>query len=179
MKLAPQNMLFIDATKTTFGWISFCISDKGLLFTSFMYPSKSKALKDIRKKIASTKLSMSVAEEQLIHWQKVFKDYFDESKTQQKDIPIDNTHWNEISEKVYAELSNIDSGATMSYGEIAKKINKPKAARAIGRIVGKNPVAPIIPCHRVVSKNKKLTGFSAEGGVELKKRMLSNEGVDL
>ncbi len=74
---------------------------------------------------------------------------------------------------VYREVSKIPFGETVSYGEIAERIGKKGASRAVGYALNKNPVWIFIPCHRVIGKNKSLTGFA--GGIELKKMLLDHE----
>lgn len=64
-----------------------------------------------------------------------------------------------------------------TYGQLARLAGKPKAARAVGVFMKNNPDAPIIPCHRVVASDGKLTGYSGAGGIVQKKKMLLNEGV--
>lgn len=76
---------------------------------------------------------------------------------------------------VWRELLKIPYGETSSYGEIAARIGRPDAARAVGAAVGANPVPIIVPCHRVIGKNGDLVGFG--GGLELKRRLLALEGV--
>ena len=75
---------------------------------------------------------------------------------------------------VWRELLNIPYGKVKTYGQVADKIGKPGAARAVGNAVGANPIPIIIPCHRVVATNG-LGGYS--GGIEIKKRLLQTEGV--
>ena len=74
---------------------------------------------------------------------------------------------------VWKELQNIPYGQTTSYKEIAQKINKPKAYRAVGMANNKNPLPIIIPCHRVIGSNGKLIGFA--GGLKLKNYLLELE----
>jgi methylated-DNA-[protein]-cysteine S-methyltransferase len=74
---------------------------------------------------------------------------------------------------VWKELQNIPYGQTTSYKEIAQKINKPKACRAVGMANNKNPLPIIIPCHRVVGSNGKLIGYA--GGLKLKNYLLELE----
>lgn len=74
---------------------------------------------------------------------------------------------------VWKELQNIPYGQTTSYKEIAQKINKPKAYRAVGMANNKNPLPIIIPCHRVISSNGKLIGYA--GGLNLKNYLLELE----
>ena len=74
---------------------------------------------------------------------------------------------------VWKELQNIPYGQTTSYKEIAQKINKPKACRAVGMANNKNPLPIIIPCHRVIGSNGKLIGYV--GGLKLKNYLLELE----
>lgn len=84
---------------------------------------------------------------------------------------------------VWAELLKIPRGQVVSYSEIARRIGRPKAVRAVGTAVGANPCAPEIPCHRVVpqafleGKSKMLGGYSAVGGVATKIALLKEEGA--
>jgi methylated-DNA-[protein]-cysteine S-methyltransferase len=80
-----------------------------------------------------------------------------------------------FTQAVWKACAGIPAGETRTYGWIARKIGKPAAARAVGRALGSNPFAPVIPCHRVVGADGSLTGYSAEGGTEAKKRMLAEE----
>jgi len=81
----------------------------------------------------------------------------------------------DFQKKVWNELSKIPFGATVSYADIAKAIKKPKAVRAVGTAVGSNPLSIAVPCHRVLSSDKKLAGFA--GGLESKMVLLKREGV--
>lgn len=77
---------------------------------------------------------------------------------------------------IYAELRKIAWGCTSTYGEIARRIGHPGAARAVGSAMGSNPVPLILPCHRVLASNERSGGFSAPGGVDAKARLLALEG---
>jgi len=79
--------------------------------------------------------------------------------------------------RVWKELQEIPYGRTASYGEIAQRINNPKACRAVGGANRKNPIPIIIPCHRIIGNDGSLTGFG--GGLELKKNLLHLENVSL
>jgi len=78
---------------------------------------------------------------------------------------------------VWDELKAIPYGETASYGEIARRIEAPGAARAVGLANGRNPIAIIVPCHRVLGADGKMGGFSATGGVATKRRILEIEGA--
>lgn len=77
--------------------------------------------------------------------------------------------------KVWAELRKVPPGTTLSYGELAGRIGNADACRAVGLANGSNPIAIIVPCHRVIGSNGSLTGYG--GGVERKRWLLAHEGV--
>lgn len=82
-------------------------------------------------------------------------------------------------QRVYELTRAIAPGQTRSYGEIATALGSPGASRAVGQALGRNPFAPIVPCHRVLSAGRRPGGFSASGGVTTKLKMLELEGVSL
>ena len=80
---------------------------------------------------------------------------------------------------VWTEIDKIPYGTTITYKEIAKKIGKPKAARAVANACGQNPNPIIRPCHRVICSDGKIGGYSAPGGAEMKKKLLEDEQKNL
>jgi methylated-DNA-[protein]-cysteine S-methyltransferase len=84
-----------------------------------------------------------------------------------------------FAEEVYRLTSQIPEGRVSTYGAIAKKLKRPKAGRAVGRILAANPHPIVVPCHRVVSADGGLRGYSAPGGLETKARILEREGVEV
>lgn len=78
-------------------------------------------------------------------------------------------------QQVWTACARIPRGETRTYGWIARAIGRPRAARAVGQALGKNPFAPVVPCHRVVGINGRLTGYSGRGGIAAKKRLLARE----
>lgn len=79
--------------------------------------------------------------------------------------------------KVYAATRAIPAGETMTYGDIALQLGDKLLAQNVGQALGRNPFPIIVPCHRVIGANDRLTGFSANGGVQTKLRMLAIEGA--
>lgn len=78
--------------------------------------------------------------------------------------------------KVWKELLRIPYGETRSYGDIAIKVENLKGQRAVGMANNKNPISVMVPCHRVIGKNGKLTGYA--GGLAIKQRLLELEGAE-
>ncbi len=91
--------------------------------------------------------------------------------------PLDWTGKTEFQQAVWSELLKIAPGKTRSYGEIAERIGRPKAVRAVGGACGANPIPVIVPCHRVLAANKKIGGFSS--GLDRKRGLLDREGICL
>jgi methylated-DNA-[protein]-cysteine S-methyltransferase len=80
----------------------------------------------------------------------------------------------EFQKKVWAALLTIPFGETRSYAQIARQIKRPRAVRAVGAAIGRNPISIVAPCHRVIGSNGELTGFA--GGLETKACLLALEG---
>ncbi|MFR9649258.1 MAG: methylated-DNA--[protein]-cysteine S-methyltransferase [Rikenellaceae bacterium] len=91
------------------------------------------------------------------------------------DVEVDISLCTPFQQRVLTELCNIPYGETRSYRDIATAIGNPKASRAVGMANNRNPIAIIIPCHRVIGSNGALVGYA--GGVELKRHLLSLEGA--
>lgn len=87
----------------------------------------------------------------------------------------------DFQKAVWEELAKIPYGKTVSYKYIAERIGRSKAVRAVANAIGKNNLGIVVPCHRVIGSNGKLTGFSAETdertGIELKQELLNLEGI--
>ena len=81
--------------------------------------------------------------------------------------------------KVWNYLKKIPRGKVKTYSEVAKAIGKPLAVRAVANAIGKNPLAPQIPCHRVIRSDGSLGGYSGKGGIKTKRLLLKKEGITL
>ena len=92
-------------------------------------------------------------------------------------VALDDRHVDAFRRRVYAATREIGPGSTASYGEVARAIGEPRAAREVGVALAQNPFPIIVPCHRVLAATGALHGFSAPGGVATKRRMLEIEGA--
>lgn len=95
------------------------------------------------------------------------------------DVVLDLDGVSDLRQQIYAVLRTVGPGETITYGEIAERLEMPNGAREIGQAMGRNPVPLIVPCHRVLAAGGKLGGFSAPGGVVTKTRLLAIEGASL
>jgi len=93
------------------------------------------------------------------------------------DVPLDFGAAPDFHQRAYDVARKIPAGQTMTYGEIAKRLGMPHESREVGQAMGKNPIAIIMPCHRVLGADGKMGGFSANGGVATKRRILEIEGA--
>lgn len=93
------------------------------------------------------------------------------------DVPVDLSELEEFPRAVLAALRQIPAGRTGTYGDLAKALNQPSAAQAVGKALGRNPIPLIIPCHRILAAHGKTGGFSAHGGWMTKSRLLALEGA--
>lgn len=91
------------------------------------------------------------------------------------DLPL-NPQGTEFQKKVWKALQGIPLGETRSYKQIAEAVGNPKACRAVGMANNRNPIAIIIPCHRVVGASGKLVGYA--GGLDIKQKLLALENID-
>jgi methylated-DNA-[protein]-cysteine S-methyltransferase len=108
------------------------------------------------------------------------KRYFAGEETDFSAVALDLGEQDAFFKEIYAAARLVGWGQTTTYGALAKALGAgPEAARDVGQAMAQNPVALIIPCHRVLAAGGKVGGFSAPGGAAAKIRMLELEGVDL
>jgi methylated-DNA-[protein]-cysteine S-methyltransferase len=98
-------------------------------------------------------------------------------KADLKDVELDMSQVDEFNRGVYAIAREIPPGRTLTYGDIAKRLGGVELPRDVGQALGQNPVPIVVPCHRVLAAGGKPGGFSANGGVKTKLKMLAIEGA--
>ncbi|WP_256489776.1 methylated-DNA--[protein]-cysteine S-methyltransferase [Pleionea sp. CnH1-48] len=148
--------MFIDYFESPIGTIELTATEKGL--SSLYFHAKKHTPK-------STPLFAKVKQQ--------LSEYFAQERTT-FDIALD-LKGTDFQQQVWAQLLTIPSGETSTYAQIAKTLDRPKAVRAVGAANGKNPISIIVPCHRVIGSNGKLTGYA--GGLERKQWLLEHEGA--
>jgi methylated-DNA-[protein]-cysteine S-methyltransferase len=104
--------------------------------------------------------------------------YFKGEQQQFEIIPVDLDSMSEFRRRVLDLIRSIPFGVVKSYAGVARMVGSPGAARAVGGALASNSVPIIIPCHRVIAANGRLTGFTAPGGLEMKKYLLQMEHVE-
>jgi methylated-DNA-[protein]-cysteine S-methyltransferase len=149
------------------GTLLLMASDKGLAAVLWEDES-SERLRLTRSKADKSHSILAQARHEL-------DEYFVQ-KRQKFTVPLDPVG-TEFQLRVWRALRKIPYGQTRSYGEQAKMIGQPQAARAVGAANGKNPISIIVPCHRVIGADGSLTGFG--GGLSTKRKLLELEGISV
>jgi O-6-methylguanine DNA methyltransferase len=94
-----------------------------------------------------------------------------------RDVAVDLSDVNDFGRDVLTALREIPAGRTGTYGDLARTLNQPSAAQAVGKALGRNPIPLIIPCHRILAAHGRTGGFSAHGGWVTKSKLLALEGA--
>ena len=101
-------------------------------------------------------------------------EYFDEQRTD-FELAVDLTPVADFTRQVLTRLAKVPHGQVTTYGALAKAAGRPRAARAVGTVMNRNPIPIVLPCHRVVGANGDLVGYG--GGLERKRQLLTLEGA--
>ncbi len=155
---------------TNMGWVGILSSAKGLLRTTLPHPSAQEIHQLPGDSINQARRSPHLFADLI----RRLKLYFGGHKVNFPDR-LDLSGATAFQRKVWETTRLIPYGETRSYAWVAKQIKQPRALRAVGQALGRNPLPIIVPCHRVVASNGKLGGFT--GGIEVKKRLLYLEGA--
>lgn len=165
--------LIKEVFSSPIGDVDIISDNKGLVSIEFSWDGQSKLPQkpaqyyDITSDFSNDNKSYSsVVVSQL-------EEYFS-GKRQKFSLEFSLHRGTEFQRLVWSEMQKIPFGETVTYAEIARKIGRPKAARAVGMACNKNPVCIIVPCHRVVGSSGALTGYA--GGLAKKQWLLTHEG---
>ncbi len=102
-------------------------------------------------------------------------DQYFSGKIPSGNVTIDLSAGSQFQQAVWREIAKIPYGQTITYGDIARAVGRPRGAQAVGQAVGRNPVSIIVPCHRVMGANGAITGYAA--GIHVKQALLDLESV--
>lgn len=156
-----------DVIETAAGWTGVEVTEKGVRRLTLPARNRQAAIEalGIEEKDITHEAGGAGLADRLKHF------FLGEPVVFKEGLDLDGA--TEFQREVYEAACRIPHGQTSTYGELARSIGKPGAARAVGRALGANPVPVIIPCHRVLGADGSLTGFT--GGLETKERLLKLE----
>ena len=158
--------------RTKWGYFGLLADDSVLLRTCLPQPgrriTKSLLLKNLPRAVFDSDLHRPLQEQ--------IQSYFSgEYVNFSKNLSLALDNFSPFARKIYKICRKVKFGQTITYSELARKAGCPQSARAVGRVMAKNPLPLIVPCHRVIRADGKLGGFSTPGGVKMKKRLLQLE----
>lgn len=165
--------------ETALGFAGIVWSDVGI--TRFQLPSQTAEATTRNLLRRAPGATRAEPPHQIVEAITAAKHYFAGEKIDFAHLPLDLSGQDDLFRDIYAAARRVGYGETTTYGALAKSIGRSdwEGARDVGQAMAKNPVALIIPCHRVLAAGGKLGGFSAPGGSETKIRMLELEGAKL
>ena len=161
--------IYVSEMQSPVGTLHLASSDQGVVCINLS--GREDFLKDLEKRIPDMELEENDSKNKGVIRQ--LKEYFSGAR-KDFDLPL-HLIGTEFHKLVWRQLCQVPFGQTASYKEIAVKIGKPKAMRAVGQANHRNPIPIIIPCHRIIGANGHLVGFG--GGLDKKRFLLSHEGV--
>ncbi|MFA8434309.1 MAG: methylated-DNA--[protein]-cysteine S-methyltransferase [Marinifilaceae bacterium] len=156
-------MIYYDVFNSKYGAILVCADTEGIRQINFQ---DGKNFTPIESDWIHSREKLEAAVEQL-------KAYF-AGEIQNFELPL-APRGTDFQQRVWKALRNIPFGETRTYQDIAIELGNPNTSRAVGLANSLNPIPIVIPCHRVIGKNGKLTGYS--GGMKLKEKLLMHEGI--
>ena len=152
---------------TSWGWCALAATEAGISSVILPQPNRLAALRAIEGEPAGNAPLAETAAQEL-------REYFQQQR-REFTVPVDISALPAFTRRTLVACATIPWGAVVSYGQLAARIGSPRAARAVGQAMGRNPVPILIPCHRVIAANGSLGGYG--GGLGLKTRLLRLEGV--
>jgi methylated-DNA-[protein]-cysteine S-methyltransferase len=164
-----NNPLAYGVCKTSKGWLALLASRKGLVRLTLPLATRGDALAELSPPAGAVE-DPPPFEIQCARLQR----YFDGLPAEFED-ELDLTAGTPFQQLVWRMARTIPAGRTESYGWIAREMGNPRACRAVGQALGRNPIPLIVPCHRVLAAGGRLGGFS--GGLDIKISLLRLEGI--
>ena len=156
-----------DLTDTPIGELLLATTERGLCSIEFR-PDLDLLAQQFGRRVLRVHGKLDPVRRQL-------DEYF-ERRREDFELDID-LHASGFPRQVLEELAHVPYGTVSTYGELARKVGRPKAARAVGGVMNRNPIPIVLPCHRIVGSNGSLTGYG--GGLHVKEALLRLEGARL
>jgi methylated-DNA-[protein]-cysteine S-methyltransferase len=161
----------VGAVEGPVGELYLAVTPKGLARVSFASEDRDEVLAELAERLSPRILESRRAIDEV---RRELEEYFEARRTR-FEVPVDRRLIRGIARDVLRATSRIPFGKTSTYSEIADRIGRPRAARAVGNALGSNPIPIVIPCHRVLRAGGALGGYG--GGIERKQVLLGLEGV--
>ena len=166
-----QKVIKYTIFQTKWGYFGLAGTEYAFCRTQLPGPKREKIKSMLLKNMPNAQFDKSLFRP----LQEQINTYFEGAYVDFRNIPIELEGFSSFLSSVLSACRNVGFGRTITYTGLARKLNRPAAARAVGNALAKNPLPLIIPCHRIIRGDGKIGGFSAPGGTTLKKKMLLHE----
>lgn len=154
------------------GYSWYAVGPKGLLGSDLPARSRDDAIDRLRRRFPNARHSETLLPDLADDLRRFYA-----GEDVDFDVTLDLDGVTAFSRKIYTELRKVERGTVVTYGELAERVGAPGAARGVGQAMARNPLPPIVPCHRVIASDGTIGGFSAVGGTNVKERLLALEGA--
>lgn len=171
MKALEPSRALCAWIEAPFGPVFLARTEKGICRVSFRQ-GEDELLSDLERR----SLLPEMAPNELDRERRELEEYFG-GKRRRFDLPIDLRWGTEFQKRVLRETSRIPFGESARYADVARRIGRPNAQRAVGNALGRNPVPIVIPCHRVIASNGGIGGYT--GGLDIKRTLMRIEGQEV
>jgi methylated-DNA-[protein]-cysteine S-methyltransferase len=161
----------IGVVDSPIGRLTIGVTPRGLVRLAFAEETPEEVAEELARLVSPRVMESARATE---GWRRELEEFFD-ARRQTFDLRIDRRLLRGLQRDVLRATSRVPFGGVATYGEIARTIGHPTAARAVGRALGANPIPVVIPCHRVIGASGALTGYG--GGIDRKVALLTLEGA--
>lgn len=166
------SKIYYDYYQSPVGRLLLLAQAEGLIYIEFEQEQKTTSLHNFQKVEPTSGHVFEI----FCKTHEILDRYFAGEKLNFSQLDFLHFVGTDFQKSVWKILRDIPYGKTTTYSEIATKLGKPNAMRAVGGAVGRNPISVLVPCHRVLGKNQSLTGFG--GGLPNKRFLLELEGID-
>jgi len=155
------------------GWVGLMATASGVFCSTLPHPDRNRVVEEMEDALLTC--PDPVAPDTYV--EELLVAFFGGDGVDLNGVALNMGRITPFHRKVYEAARTIPRGAVMSYGEVARLAGNPRAARAVGAAMAKNPFAPFVPCHRVVGSVGYLVGFGGRGGLDFRRSLLNAEGV--
>lgn len=167
--LKRYDEMNLAVIETSLGWIGVAFSERGIAGVQ-LRASRARTLADLQRDFPKA----TVVDAAPLEIARELREYA-EGRRREFELTLDLSRLKPFQREVLRVADSIKYGETRTYGWVARKIGKPRAARAVGRALATNPIPIILPCHRVIGSDGGLCGYG--GGLPLKRKLLKLEGA--
>lgn len=173
MSIKLNDSLYYAIFPTWWGFFGLAGSQNALYRTVLPVPNKKIVKNLLINGLENARLDINFHR----YLQQRIQAFFDGFITDFNDVPVQISQFNQFTKKVLIACCDVSFAETITYSQLAENIGCPVAARAVGTALSKNPLPLIIPCHRIVRSDGSMGGFSAQGGIKLKSRLIQHESA--